>query len=249
MRLDDTSRLAVAAFAIVAVVLAAVTAYILITDRSEQAIRQDTARRTLEAREKALRAEQEKFQRLSPAEHLKAAKEALDQVVLRPEDTWGNANRLNLVNAHLRAIPASAPESREATDLRPTVDAAMQIRAGFVLQQQGEAQAAAALEAERQRQQRQRDLDAKSHSYWPTTRRVDTDMDSSWLPEEERTCQTHPGAAGKVAAVVCDPEGTHSEHNIPVKFWGGVDRDTVSDWKCRREKDLLVDQFVCKAID
>jgi len=28
--------------------------------------------------------------------------------------------------------------------------------------------------------------------------------------------------------------------HIPVRFWGGVDRNTVSNWKCRREKDDFV---------
>src|SRR5205807_6661114 len=32
--------------------------------------------------------------------------------------------------------------------------------------------------------------------------------------------------------------------NIPVKFWGGVDRNRVSEWKCRTERD----DFVCGAI-
>jgi hypothetical protein len=34
-------------------------------------------------------------------------------------------------------------------------------------------------------------------------------------------------------------------NNIPVTFWGEVDRNTVSDWKCRREND----RFVCRATD
>jgi len=97
--------------------------------------------------------------------------------------------------------------------------------------------------------QRRRDADAKSSSYWPTTLRVDTDMDSFWLPNEERTCQTLPGDDGRLAVVACSATGSHRDHNIPVKFWGGVDRNTVSDWKCRREKGILDDQFVCRAVD
>ncbi len=98
---------------------------------------------------------------------------------------------------------------------------------------------------ERQREQRKRDEDAQSSSYWPTTLRVDTDINSSWLPDEERTCQTYPDANGRVSSVSCEPGRTRHDHNIPVRFWGGVDRNTVSDWKCRRESD----QFVCRAID
>ena len=94
------------------------------------------------------------------------------------------------------------------------------------------------------RLQRKRDEDAEINSYWSTTVRVDTDMDSFWLPDEERTCQTLPDQKGRVATVLCDSKG-HANHNIPVKFWGGVDRDTTSDWKCRRESG----EFVCRAID
>ena len=98
------------------------------------------------------------------------------------------------------------------------------------------------------RMQKKRDEDAEALSYWSTTVRVNTDMDSFWLPDEERTCQTSPDEKGRVATVTCDAT-PHTTHNIPVKFWGGVDRNTVSSWKCRREKDLFSDEFVCRAID
>jgi hypothetical protein len=99
--------------------------------------------------------------------------------------------------------------------------------------------------AAHERQQKQRDEDAQSSSYWPTTLRVDTDMDSFWLNNEERTCTTSPDDKGRVARVNCSANASHQDHSIPVKFWGGVDRDTVSDWKCRREGD----EFICRAID
>jgi len=94
-------------------------------------------------------------------------------------------------------------------------------------------------------EQRARDSDAELSSYWPKTIRVDTDMDSFWLVNEERTCQTYPDDKGRVAIVSCNAGGSHKDHNIPVTFWGGVDRNTVSDWKCRRESD----QFVCRALN
>ncbi len=100
----------------------------------------------------------------------------------------------------------------------------------------------------RDRSQKAKDDDAQINSYWSTTVRVDTDMDSSWLPDEERICQTLPGSSGRAATVNCNAT-PHANHNIPVQFWGGVDRNTVSDWKCRRNKDILRDVFVCKAID
>lgn len=99
------------------------------------------------------------------------------------------------------------------------------------------------------REQRQRDDDAQVHSYWSTTVRVDTDMDSTWLPQEERSCQSVPGGQGRVAAVHCDGGRVTNDHNIPVEFWGGVDRNRVSNWKCRREKDFFADKFVCRAVD
>ena len=99
--------------------------------------------------------------------------------------------------------------------------------------------------AAHERQQKQRDDDAEVNSYWATTLRVESDMDSFWLNNEERTCRTFPDDKGRVARVNCSANASHQDHSIPVKFWGGVDRDTVSDWKCRREGD----DFVCRAID
>ena len=49
---------------------------------------------------------------------------------------------------------------------------------------------------QRAQQQKQRDADAELSSYWPTTLRVDSDIDSSWLPDEERTCTTPTMAEG-----------------------------------------------------
>ena len=93
--------------------------------------------------------------------------------------------------------------------------------------------------------QEARDEEARVYSYWPSTLRVDADMDSFWLNHEERICQTHPDEHGRIGVVSCDPTRDHQEHNIPVRFWGGVERNIVSDWKCRREGD----DFVCRAID
>lgn len=94
--------------------------------------------------------------------------------------------------------------------------------------------------------QQMRDSDAELNSYWSTTVRVDTDMNSSWLPEEEKTCQTYPGKDARVAVVNC---GSSGNHRIPVRFWGGVDRNKISDWTCRRQKGALSDEFVCRATD
>lgn len=99
------------------------------------------------------------------------------------------------------------------------------------------------------RLQKGKDANAETSSYWSTTLRVDTDMDSFWLPDEERICQTYPDDKGRVSVVACNSTGNHRDHNIPVKFWGGTERNTVSNWRCRREKDLLRDEFVCRAVD
>lgn len=104
-------------------------------------------------------------------------------------------------------------------------------------------EAAAAPAPSEEQRQRQTDAEAELYSYWSTTLRVDTDMDSFWLQGEERTCQTYPDNHGKVVVVSCS--GGPANHNIPVTFWGGVDRNKVSDWKCRREGD----RFVCRAIN
>jgi hypothetical protein len=74
-------------------------------------------------------------------------------------------------------------------------------------------------------------------------------MDSSWLPDEERTCHSHTDENGRINNVSCNQLTASYAHNIPVKFWGSVNRNIETDWKCRREKSLLSDEFVCRAID
>ena len=69
------------------------------------------------------------------------------------------------------------------------------------------------------------------------------------LSDEERICQTYPDSKGRVSTVKCSATGDGATRNIPVDFWGGVNRNAVSNWKCRREKSLLDDRFVCRAID
>src|SRR6266849_977671 len=66
---------------------------------------------------------------------------------------------------------------------------------------------------QRRSQQGQRNEDAQLSSYWPTTLRVDTDIDSFWLNKEERTCQTFPDDKGRVAVVACNTSGAHRDHN------------------------------------
>ena len=165
------------------------------------------------------------FDRLSPAEHLRIAK--------------GNLNIYGLASRHLEHIPSSAPEYREVPALLASIRA----------DEQAHQQRLQKELSDPRNIQAKRDEEARTNSYWSsywsTTLRVNTDMDSFWLNGEERTCQTYPDAEGRIGAVACNNTGSHRDRNIPVKFWGGVDRNTVSDWKCRREGD----EFVCRAID
>jgi hypothetical protein len=198
-----------------------------------------------------------RFDQLSPAEHLTQARAAC-----------GDGNEcLNTTEAvrHLAKIPASAPEYADSQKLRLAINEQV---AQSNLQGQTHDKYSCANSTENQpiisfdaghswfkddgrcaaRMQRRRDENAQLDSFWSTTVRADTDMNSSWLPDEERTCQTYPDDKGRVAAVTCDAT-PHETHNIPVVFWGGVDRNTVSNWKCRREKGIFDDKFVCRAID
>jgi hypothetical protein len=93
--------------------------------------------------------------------------------------------------------------------------------------------------------QMQRDRQAELWSYWPTTLRVDANMDPFWLPNEERICQSYPNDKGRVSLVSCPASESRSTHNIPIRFWGGVDRGITSDWECRREGD----EFACRAVN
>jgi hypothetical protein len=84
-------------------------------------------------------------------------------------------------------------------------------------------------------------------SYWPTTVRVQTNMDSLWLDQEEKTCVSYPDNEGKIAVVHCGSSDSSKSdsHNIPVTFWGSIDRGKSSDWKCQKESE----KFVCRATD
>lgn len=169
--------------------------------------------------------DQYRFDHLSPSEHLRIAK--------------ANSTINGLASRHLVAIPRTAPEYPEAQALLTPLlvdEEAHQARLAKELSDPRYTQA---------QEQAKRDEDAQIHSYWPTTLRVDTDMDSFWLKGEERVCQTYPDEKGRVSVVACNLTSSRRDHNIPVKFWGGVDRNVISGWKCRREDD----DFVCRAID
>jgi hypothetical protein len=205
-----------------------------------------------------------RFNHLSSAAHLRQAKDicrselasiSCNSEIERLLETRevGKTAALDEASRHLERIPASAPEHSEASQLLAAIrlEQAERRRCAAIEQieeERREEQARAAherREEEPKTEQERRDDDAWIFSYWSTTMRVDTDIDSFWLPNEERTCQTYPDNKGRVAVVACNAEGSHRDHNIPVKFWGGVGRGTVSDWKCRREGD----EFVCRAID
>lgn len=200
------------------------------------------------------------FHNLSASAHLVAAKAACRGL----QDCKGG----DLFDAkrHLEAIPASSPESAEATSMLQEVRTA--IRANEKAEQ--ERQRAAALfkcSASTTNQpimsfdggstwmwddgrcarifQKERDRSAHNSSYFPTTLRVDTDIDSSWLPNEQRDCISYPDGTGQIATVTCNGDNTRHPHNIPIKFWGGVKRNVASDWKCT----LTDSEVVYKAVD
>lgn len=89
--------------------------------------------------------------------------------------------------------------------------------------------------------------DAKN--YRSTTIRVNTDMNQGWLNEERRNCTSYPNDRGRVSTLSCSDNLTRADRNIPVTFWGKVDRGHPSIWKCERQKNLLDDRFVCWALD
>lgn len=201
-----------------------------------------------------------RYNHLTSAEHLRLAQEICHS---KQFGAICYSTDPSEASRHLEKIPVGAPEYDDATKLREVIRRTVNHNQEVVAQEAAElarlssqvdrrlARAAAEQSREqeelasRQRQQSQRDDDAQFYSYWPTTLRVNTDMDAFWLPNEERTCQTYPNDKGRVAAVSCTASGSHRDHNIPVKFWGGVDRNIVSDWKCQRNGDT----FVCKAVD
>lgn len=106
--------------------------------------------------------------------------------------------QFDLAKRHLDSVPSSDREAREAANFRSAV---LEAQAQDIERQEQERIAVAErlqrkqveLEQEqRLAEQQRRDEHANLSSYYPTTVRVDTDMDSSWLTDEERTCQTYP---------------------------------------------------------
>ncbi len=174
-----------------------------------------------------------RFSHMTPAEHLEQAIDACG--------TGPHCADTDTAAHHLSEIHASAPPEIRSKASALWVSVFQQLAEKRRAEEQGGNESQEQRQVERQEK---RDEDAQASSYWPTTIRVDTDMDSFWLPDEERTCQTFPDVKGRVGTVTCDSTA-HTSHNIPVRFWGGVDRNAVSDWKCRRESD----RFVCRAIN
>ncbi len=166
----------------------------------------------------------QRFNSLSPAQHLAEAKRLLSD--------------FNYAEAahHLEAVPSNAPDRAEADkvalDIRTTLS--RQEMARQAEQQQHE-----------QPQQGEGEQSEWLSSYVPKTVRVQTDMNSLWVNQEERICTTYPDNDGTVAVVHCGTPGSVDDHNIPVTFWGSVKRAKSSEWKCRREGE----DFVCRAVN
>ena len=201
------------------------------------------------------------FNRLSPSQHFAIAKEACPLSELKN----CTITEQNLMQKHLEAIPAGSPEFAVASpilaNLRSVIDAEHRaeeereaernaFRCGTSTNNQPimSFDGGATWKWDDGRctaiTQKKRDRDAEDSSYFPTTLHVDTDIDSSWLPNEQRECTSYPDVNGKVATVICNGNYSRHTHNIPIKFWGGVNRNIASEWKCTRD-----DMFVCKALN
>jgi hypothetical protein len=197
-----------------------------------------------------------KFNHLSSIEHYRLARDMCRHKVGGSGSFVCFADDPALASRHLEKVPSTAPEYGDAikflTSIREQEKAHQRAlekerteAPQRILERQRTEVPQRATQSEPWKSKAKRDEDAQLFSYWPTTIRVNTDMDSFWLPNEERNCQTYPDDKGRIMMVACNATGLHRDHNIPVKFWGGVDRNTISDWKCRREGD----DFVCRAID
>jgi hypothetical protein len=211
------------------------------------------------ARQEAFRARQEAFRARQEAERLRLANQTREESYEQMErnvagtahepyrcaTSTAGAQIFSFDNGHYWWVDDGRCAAEEAKEQVAAEQRRMAAEQGRIEVQEAYERDQRQQQEAHQRQQRQRDEDAQASSYWPTTLRVDTDMDSFWLNNEERTCQTFPDDKGKVARVNCSENASHQYHSIPVKFWGGVDRDTVSNWKCRREGD----EFVCRAIN
>ena len=127
---------------------------------------------------------------------------------------------------HLNAIPQYAPQYKEAETLKTAALLKMPVKTYGP-----------------DTSKLRRDDTYDTH-FWGTTLQVDTNMDSFWLDGEKRRCSTSPDDTGRVTEVWCDgTKETHGIHNIPVKFYGAIDTNRISNWTCTREGD----SFTCKS--
>ena len=207
------------------------------------------------------------FSRLRPADHLRLALKICSESAT-PSSCSGHDR--DEATRHLAAISSDAPEFNRASELSrflqqqtATEDASIADHNfqglnndPFICSQSATHQELVSFNRGRnwwidtvgkcaQREQRRRDTEAENRSYIPTKLRVETDIDSTWMQHEERICTTSPNDEGRVASVHCSVSEGVLVRTLPIVFWGGVDRNTVSQWKCEREDD----NFTCKAID
>ena len=103
---------------------------------------------------------------------------------------------------------------------------------------------------------------ANDSGYIPHTRTVDLYMRGEWLQSENKTCVGFPKWSTlndevKLASLNCVPDSLEGlqPHNIPVHFWGRIDRPGMKQgtlkvgreftWRCTRKSD----DFTCYAIN
>lgn len=76
---------------------------------------------------------------------------------------------------------------------------------------------------------------------------VSIQIDGNWMMGEYRPCRSYPA----LDDLECTQRGAGAAHLLPVTFWGRIDRNEPSDWKCQRQHGVLAsaDSVVCWATD
>lgn len=76
---------------------------------------------------------------------------------------------------------------------------------------------------------------------------VSVQIDGNWMMGEYRPCRLYPAPED----LECTQRLAGAAHLLPVTFWGRIDRNESSDWKCQRQHGVLTstDSVVCWATD
>ncbi len=75
-------------------------------------------------------------------------------------------------------------------------------------------------------------------------------IDGNWMMGEYRPCVLYPASADPgVPPLDCTQRTLGEPHLLAVTFWGRIDRNEISSWKCQRQHGVLdsTDSLVCWA--